>query len=443
VLGAAPAARHPGFGAVHLARRAFYHLLSFEALFTLYFYSNQVKLLLPPLPVDETVVLAALSMPIGLAIILREGIYLRGLTIVAAGLLLFTWAALSWGWSPSRSLASRTLAFLFTFNLWCLVSGALIIAPSRERAARFLALSLILAALLAGYGLYVYATYGTFRFYGGFGAIKRIYLSWGYAATNGAIIAFALLIFSRAFSLRQLVAAALFILCSAFLLVGSGRGPFLAVVAACLVALAAGLPRVGRRRIEIPKWQLMALVALIAGAGYVIYLAGTGTTFHTFNRFAKLFEEMHNPDVVLGANRFDYYAAAIQFWLRAPIVGNGIASYSLLFSGTEIFGTQPHNIVLEMLSDLGLVGLALLLLLLWSGLRQVSLARLRDDGLLLCVLLLVTGRLLAAMISIEISGQQALFLFLGMLALRPAPGPRGAARRAAPAGGERRAAGLS
>ena len=80
---------------------------------------------------DETVVLMALSIPVGLYVILRQGIYLPGLPIVAAGLVLFTWAALSWGWSPSRILAARTLSYLFTFSLWCLIVGALVIAPSR------------------------------------------------------------------------------------------------------------------------------------------------------------------------------------------------------------------------------------------------------------------------------------------------------------------------
>lgn len=422
----APAARHTGLGgAARLARRALYHLLSFETVFALYFYSNQLKLFFPPFPVDETVVLGALSMPIGLAIILREGIYLRGLTIVAAGLLLFTWAALGWGWSPSRSLAYQKLSYLFTFNLWCLVAGALIIAASRERTARFLAFLLILSMIIVGFGLHIYLAYGTFRFFGGFafGAVARAYLSWGYVAANGAIIAFALVIFSRLLGLGQLVAAGLFAMAVTFLLVGSGRGPLLSVVAACLVALAAGLPQFRHGRIDVPRWQLIGLVVVGLGAAYVIYLAMTGTSFGTFGRFMKLLEEARNPDVVEGPNRFVYYAKAIEYWLRAPIIGNGLASFSLLYAGFEAPGAHPHNIVLEMLSDLGLIGLALLLLFFWSGLRLLSRARLRVDGLLLCVLMLFTGRLLAAMISVEISGQQELFLFLGLLALRPLPQP--------------------
>jgi O-antigen ligase len=147
----------------------------------------------------------------------------------------------------------------------------------------------------------------------------------------------------------------------------------------------------------------------------------TGTAIATFNRFAKLFEQVEHTELVRGPNRFAYYTAAVRFWLDSPIVGHGIASFSNLFSGRDREGTHPHNIFLEMLSDLGLIGLALLLLFFWSALRLVNRDRLRRDPLLLCLVMLLAGRFVAAMVSADISGQQALFLWLGLLALRPKP----------------------
>jgi O-antigen ligase len=424
----AAAELRPSFGgdAVRLARRALHHLLSFELVFALYFYSNRLKFLLPPLPVDETVLLVALSLPIGLVVILREGIYLRGLGIVAATLLLFTWAALSWGWSPSRTLAATTLAYLFTFNLWCVIAGALIIAPSRERTLRFLVFLLALSLFIACYGLYIYVTYGTFRFYRGFidANFSVMYLQWGYAASNGVIIAFALLISSRALSLRQLLAAGMLGVCVTFLLVGSGRGPLLSAILGVVVAIGVGLPQFRHGRIELPHWQLIGLGVVALAAGYVIYLMMTGATFSTFGRFASLLEEARNPDVIEGPNRFAYYAKAIEFWLRAPLIGNGIASFSLLYRGFEQSGSHPHNIFLEMLSDFGLVGLALLLWALWSGLRLITVERLRNDSLMLCVVMLFAGVMLNAMVGNNMAFQQPLFVSLGLLALAPQPAPQ-------------------
>jgi O-antigen ligase len=410
-----------GTSVVQLGRWAFYHLASFELVFTLFFYSNVVKLLIPKLPVDETVLFAGLSAAIGFYVILRQGIYLRALPIITAALLLIGWAAMSMGWTPSRILAPRTLSYLFTFNLWCVVAGGLIIAPSRERTIRFLTFVLLLSLLVAVYGLFIYFVFGSFRFYSGFAGFGRMYLNWGYAAANGAIIAFPMVIFSRTMSHRQLVAAGAFAICAAFLLVGSGRGPLLSLLFACCIAIAAGLPQITRGRIDVPRWQVIALFCLIAAGGYVAHLAMSGTSIATFHRFEKLFDQVDNSEIIRGPNRFSYYAAAVRFWLDAPIVGHGIASFSNLFAGLEREGTQPHNIFLEMLSDLGLIGLGLLLLFFWSGLRLVTREQLRHDPLLLCVLMLLAGRFVAAMVSADISGQQALFLWLGLMAVRPKP----------------------
>lgn len=416
----APPRRGPaGSGLLGLLTRLAGHVFSFEMVFALYFYSNAIKFVLPPLPGDETVIFAALSMAAGGVVILRQGIYLRGLPVVAAGLMLLGWAALSWGWSPSRVLAAKYLSFLFTFNLWCLITGALILAPSRERTVRFLGILLALSVLISLYGIFIYVYYGNFRFFSGFAGMGRMYLNWGYPAANGAIIAFVMLIFSRMFGLRQMAAAALCGICVVFLLIGSGRGPLLGVMVAALLAVAAGLPRIGRGRIDIPRWQLMGLGLLLLAGGYLAYLVLSGVPIATFNRFAKLFEEAQNPDVIEGPNRFRYYAAAIAFWLEAPVIGNGIASFALMFAGFEQAGAQPHNIVLEMLTELGLVGLSLLLFFLWSGIKLGRGGRLRHDPVLLCVAMLLAARLLAAMISAEIAGQSALFLWVGMMALRP------------------------
>jgi O-antigen ligase len=408
-----------GTSIVQLSRWAFYHLASFELVFALFFYSNVVKLLLPSLPIDETVLFAALSFPIGLYVIAKQGIYLRALPILTAALLLMAWAALSLGWTPSRILAFRTISYLFTFNLWCVVAGALIIAPSRERVTRLLVFVMLLSLLVAAYGLFIYVAFGSFRFYSGFAGFGRMYLNWGYAAANGAIIVFPVLIFSRTLSPRQLVAGVLFGIFAAFLLVGSGRGPLLSVLLACCVALATGLPQIRRGRIDMPRWQVIALLCLVAAGGYIAYLAMSGTTIATFTRFIKLFDQVENSEIVRGPNRFAYYAAAVRFWLSSPIVGHGIASFSNLFSGRDQEGTHPHNIFLEMLSDLGLVGLALLLLFFWSGLRLLRREQLRHDPLMLCLLMLLAGRFVAAMVSADISGQQALFLWIGLLATRP------------------------
>src|SRR4051794_27129582 len=183
-----------GVPAVSLAKWAFYNLASFEFVFALFLYSNVMKPFLPTFPIDEPAILPSLSFPVGFAVILRYGIYVPGVPIVAAGLLLFGWATISLGWSPSRVLAMHAIAYLYTFNLWCLLAGALILPLSRERMVRFLAFILVLSFLVAAYGVAIYLKHGDIRLYSRTEDLGRLYLLWGYAGTNGAIIAFTIAI---------------------------------------------------------------------------------------------------------------------------------------------------------------------------------------------------------------------------------------------------------
>jgi O-antigen ligase len=419
-------------------QRGLYHLLSFEAVFALFFYSNQLKLLFPPFPVDETIVLLGLSLVAGGTVILREGIYLRGVPILTAFLIFVSWAAISWGWSPSRRAAGDIVTLLLTLSSWALISGALIMAPSRERVRRFLAFVLLFSLVIAVAGLVIYVRDGSFRFGGDFEGQGRVYLSWGFAAASGAVIAFAWAIFSRMFGLQQLLAVVAFMLCAGFLLVNSGRGPLLSAAAGCAVALLVGLPRFSRGRVEIPRWQVAAMVAIAAIVAYGTYLIMSGAHVDTFARFQKLFNQMENPEIVQGRDRFAYFAAAIKFWLQAPILGNGLASFARLYGGRDgAEGTYPHNLILELLTELGLVGLVLYGLVLWAGLRCLRLRPGALDGLQLCVLMLLASRLTTAMTSYNLPEQWPILIWCGLLAIRPlasampAAAPAAAVRRPA------------
>lgn len=432
----APSRRTFGAPAVRLGRFTARHLFSFEAALALFVYSNTIKFLLPSLPVDETALSGLLAAGAGGLVILRHGFYLRGLPIVAAGLAFIGWVALSWMWTPSTTNARNILTLIFSLELPCLVFAAIILAGSRERATRFIGFIFAISCGLAAYSWFIDLVYGSFRFYRGFADFARMYLVWGYAIANGAIIAFALLVSSRTFSARQIAAAGLFGLCTGFLLIGSGRGPLLAVILACLLAVVVGMPQLARGQIRVPRWQLMGLGILLLGSGYVVYLIGTGVNLPTFYYFTKLFNQLGEAGDIAaqgGANRFVTFAAAFEFWLRSPVLGNGVGSFSIMLLGEERPGSFPHNIFLEILCSLGLVGLVLFLGLLWIGGRHASLGRLRADPLLLCVAMLLVGQALRAMVSGDLGSHESLFLWIGLLALRPLPVGQRAAAAAGPA----------
>ena len=99
-------------GGIFSARWMLSQLLSFEALFVLFLYSNEIKVLLPPLPIDETVLFGALTMAVGAWLLSRAGLYLPGLVIVGTAFVFVAFALISYGWTPSKLLVKQRLAYL-------------------------------------------------------------------------------------------------------------------------------------------------------------------------------------------------------------------------------------------------------------------------------------------------------------------------------------------
>ncbi len=396
-------------------------LLSFEALFALFLYSNNVKPFLPHLPFDETVALMAASAPLAAWILWRKGLRREGVVVVAAGLLFFGWLATTMLWSPGRTLALRAVAFNLTFNLYCLIVGALVLAGDRARIRRFLLFLVVVGLVLAGNGLWIYVEHGTFRYYRPF-MFTRYYLTWTYPVVSASAVALVLALTAPAGSARQLLGLALTFVFGAFLLVGGARGPLLGLVVCLVVPLLVVAPRAERGALLVPRIQILAFLLVTAAGAYVAYLLATGQMTATLSRFLSLLSYLQHQGTALRHERLSYWSSALTFWSQAPLLGNGIGSFSSLYvpGGGEVAGTHPHNILLEILAETGLVGLALFVLLLLVAAQGVRPARLREDPLYLCVWMLFASLLLIrAMLSDDLAYQWELFLAIGLLSLAP------------------------
>jgi O-antigen ligase len=418
-------ARRSTLGVPKFALVALAHLFSFEMVLVLYIYSNFFQALLPPLPVDSTVVFFLLSIGFGGLVVLREGIYLRGFHLVVAFLPYLLWAALSLAWTPSRQFVYDSLQLHAVVNLWMLVAGAMVIAPKRQRMARFLALCAVLSLVVALIGLWIYFTYGSFKYAGW--DVRRAYNEWGRAVANGAVVLLILFLRSRFGSARQLLFGGLLGLCALFIFVGSSRSALLVLAVPALLFMAVNFAPFGQRGIALSRAQLLLLMVVAAVATAVTVLISSGYQIDTVNRLLKVFRQAENTDLILGANRFVYYDAALRYFAQSPLIGHGLASFSMVHRGIEMEGIQPHNIFLELLAETGVVGFAAFGFFLYVALRPLTLRRLRSDPVLLCAAMLFVGRFTAAMFGQELPTQNILFLTIGLLALRPSPAPVAAA----------------
>lgn len=403
-------------------------LISFEFLLALYLYSNSLKLIfgIRP-PVDETAILAALAVVAATVAVSRQGLPLRSLFPLAAFLLFLGWVVISAGWSPSRLVARQYLQHYLLFDLFPLLAASLVLAADRKRIERFLMLTAILSLAIAIFGNVVYFQHGNFKQatmdWGG-----RVYNNLGYTVAFGAVTWFALAAFSRFGSRRQLGALLAFVPCFFFVIVAASRRSFVLVaVAAVTLLLLTGI-EFGRRRPALSVAQIAAFFLAVLGALLIALAYAHDLRVETIDRLLGEFRRIEHDAVILGPNRIDYWKTAIRAIADAPIFGHGLAGFNMYVRGMEDYGAHPHNIVLEILTNFGIVGM-----LLFAPVLVVALGRLRlrhadgsVDPLAVVVGALLLSTFTVSLVDTTLADQPFLFTSIGLAFL---PRDDGAGRR--------------
>lgn len=408
--------------------RALIALVSFECLFVLFLYSNALKLIfgIRP-PIDETVLLAGLTTLAGAIVVLRQGIPLRSLAPPVAFLLFLGWVVISTGWSPARILAREYLQHFLLFDLFPLLAASLILAADRRRIERFLLLAGLLSLIIAIVGNILYFQHGSFwkatdEWEG------RAYNTLGYTVAFGTVTWLGLAAFSRFGSRRQLLAMLALLFCFFFLAVSGSRRSFLLVVAAAIAILLLTGIGLGRRRITLSVAQIAAFFVALFGVGVIIVAYAQGLRLETLDRLLSLFNKLETDAIILEANRIDYWKGAVRAFIEAPLFGHGLAGFNIYMRGAENYGSHPHNILLEILANFGLVGLLLFVPVLLVGPGRLSLRR--SDGtidpLAIVVGTLFLSTFAMSFINTALADQPLLFTSIGLTLL---PRDKGATRR--------------
>ncbi|MEZ5836531.1 MAG: O-antigen ligase family protein [Geminicoccaceae bacterium] len=400
----------------------FDYIFSFEFYFVLYLYSNALKFLIPfpPLPVDETIVFAGISILIGIRVIIMEGIRVQSLYLVGAYLLFISFLLLSTTWSGSKILSREYLTYYFSFQFWNITAGTAVLATSRERCTRFINLVILFSVVIGSAGIYIYHVFGSFRFYEGFAKGIRVYNRWGYAVAYGCVGAFGFFCLSRMFTSRQITYGLLFVIAFYFLIIGTSRGSLLSALAGLCSIILFLRPWIDENgHILVHKVYILFFAVFIIGIFTIVYIVINVGNIETFGRFVKLYEQSENTDLVFGPNRFNYYHEAILHWLQAPIFGNGIADFALYGRPAELEGAHPHNMVLELLTDGGIFGLLLFSLILFVALHKIGFSTIGNDPLMLTIMMLFLSKMVAGMYSTQICLMDFLFVSIGMLTLAP------------------------
>jgi O-antigen ligase len=415
-------------------------LFSLEALLVLYMFAPMYKY--DPrfawIPVDPTALCFVLSVAVGSIILVRKGIYKKGLPVVCAMGCLVAWFLLSLLWSPSRIYGPEKVFYLATLAYWGLIAGALITGPDPERVRRLFTLLLLFATWVGIESLLIYRVDPTvlyrpqgpddYRVFNNYQQIATI-------ASLGVLVAFTTWLFGRRTSVANLVFLGLGAMLTFVLMATGGKGAVLATAACSLLALLVGL-HVTKRKVLYKRSQLSIIwLAIGLVAGLAIY---TATADHELRSLQRLSNMIDDGELRGTAElRFERYQDTLKFLPQAPVFGHGAGSWPVIWRGSDRHDT-PHNMVLEVLVETGIVGLVLMIALLVVALRPVSIDRLRNDPLALCAFMLLVWLVIKAQLGPDLADNRLMFMMLGVLT--GLMGRRGAPSPASPAGAALRAA---
>lgn len=395
-----------------------------EVLFVLFLFAGRFKA--DPrfawIPVDVTAALFVLSVVSGVVVLLRRGRgpQSRGLLLSLLGLGFVMWAAASLAWSPGGPYARQKALYIATLTYWPVVAAAIVFAPERHRVERLLKL-----ILLFGLWLVVESALA-FVAAGGAGLLQVLganYLGVGRVVGPAFLIGITYRLLGATTPVERRLLDLSVVSTFGVLLVLGGRGPLIATLIGALPLFMLSGRLAGSFRIKVRSYA--APLGVLTGAGVVAigWLIASGRVTTTILRLMVLLDPGGGASA---GQRLIRYQAALPMWEQHLFVGNGIGSFPILFRGLE-GRDYPHNIVLELLAETGLIGAALFTILVLAALAMLGRIRdLRADPLRLLILMLFLNMGVNAMLSADIPDNRYLFAMLGLMALTPCTGGPGA-----------------
>lgn len=349
-------------------------------------------------------IVAATLLAVGVVLLDRE-LYPLSVFVFLAAVAFVAWATLSLRWSVGTGSYPRYKLYrMIVFDPLLLVFG-LVLAQSRRRIVSFGLVMGVIGAWLAVEAVYASSVLGTVAFAT---VGSESYL------THGRAIGFAVplllyVLFAHSRRTIRLLAGILVVAGFVGILTAGGRGPFVALLAA--IGVFAGLETIAtlvHRRVDVRR------LAVASGATVAV----VGTVFLTIQSLAGTPWTLERLRTVGGDSetetRLFMIREAYDLWLEKPIRGHGIGSYEVL---TATVHEYPHNVVVETLAELGLVGFLLGSLVVGPPLLASLVARLKSDDVLYSALVaLFVFMFVNASFSFDLQSNRQLFFTVGLMA---------------------------
>ncbi|MEE0930632.1 MAG: O-antigen ligase family protein [Acutalibacteraceae bacterium] len=137
------------------------------------------------------------------------------------------------------------------------------------------------------------------------------------------------------------------------LFLSSKRSPLIAAIIAIVITLliASGKNILKKLMILIGSFGGLAILYFVA----VEYIPG-------FDTIANKFTSLESSDAGVLNGRNYLWELAIDLFKESPLIGNGYGSYAAYAESVDAFTTSAHNYYLQILAELGIIGLILYLI---------------------------------------------------------------------------------
>jgi len=389
-------------------------LFSFETLFVIFLFAGLYKAdpRLEWVSFDLTALFFGLSIIAGLIILIKKGLIFKrkSMILVLLYMAFAGYVLLTYLWTPGKIYSTQKLLYIWTLVFWALTAPALIISTDPIRIKRLGIIYILFSSIVAIEALTYYFMAGQQGFITVFGSN---YLGLGRVISLAFLLLIAYFMFwarNVYWKLFTIIMASLYLW---LLLVTGGRGPFLAAILSGLIPLIFTIHLdLKKKIIRVRKYVVPILIMVIVSISLFVYLSETGHMTQTYSRLLVLTQTGMGDSA---GERLQHYVHAIEYWKQAPIFGYGIGSWPIIDGGIDMRG-YPHNIVLEILVELGLVGLLIFfILILYALLLLAPVKSIGDEPIKIFLLMLMVYMLLNSMVSGDIPDNRLLFACIGMM----------------------------
>lgn len=391
-------------------------------MFALFLFSGYFKTALGPLQskIDLTLLLLALSFMIAVKRLYQRPVVDQRYAVSwFLFILLACMASFSLSYSSSYAYGlDKSLRFMIITG-WSFF-GVFLLIRTKESAQRFFHGVVIVSTALAGFALMELNSRLGVNYMGTIAAVGSDYLSLGRTAGIGVLLLITFCLYNEklTFKSKSLFFVLLLFVLTALIVSGS-RMPLIAT-GFCIIFILFYSFRLKGKKIMVNSGfayiSAFSVVAIFAG----LYAYAHGFFDTIIHRMTMLIERPDGGNSA--AARMERFDAAIQMFNAKSFLGNGIGSFAVEFSGRDT-RSYPHNIFLEFMSELGIVGvmafIMLIALALFYGVVVYKKANHYFDSLQLTIVIGFVFMLLNANVSGDINDNRMLFTFISLLLVSP------------------------